>query len=100
MRTKPTQQTQKLVHRIIRGKVEVAIWERSGQEGRFFEASFSRPYWTQDGSHAASGSFGLGQLADLVLAAAQASIWIEAQVRPDETEDFSQEAGERAEDEI
>lgn len=72
MSTRANQQARKPVHRIYRGKVEVAIWERSGQEGRFFEASFSRPRWPQDGSHAAAESFGLGQLADPALAAADA----------------------------
>ncbi len=60
----------------------MAIWERVGQKGRFLQASFSRPYQTQDGSLGASESFGLAQLADVTLAAAEAAVWIEQASKP------------------
>ncbi len=70
------------VHHITRGKVEAAIWEREGKKGRFFQASFSRPYQTADGGFGSSESFGSGQLSELAAVAVEALVWIEAQRKP------------------
>ena len=72
------------MHRITRDKVEAAIWERTGKKGRFFQVSFSRPYQTADGSIGSSRGFGLGQCGDVVLAAVEAALWMEAQRQPRE----------------
>ena len=74
----------KPVHRITRDKVEAAIWERQGRQGRFFQVSFSRPYQAADGSIGSSERFGLGQCGDVILAAAEAAVWMDSQRRPRE----------------
>src|SRR5262245_52963332 len=70
------------VHRLTRGKVEAAIWERTGRQGRFFQVSFSRPYQTGDGSVGSSESFSGGRCSDVALAAVEAALWMESQRRP------------------
>src|SRR5262249_17328576 len=85
------------VHRITRDKVEAAIWERTGKTGKFFQVSFSRPYQTRDGSTGSSESFGIGQCADVALAAIEAAVWMEAQRQPRERSrngDYSHEGTE------
>lgn len=83
------------VHRITRGKVEAAIWERSGRQGRFFQVSLSRPYQTQDGGTGSSESFSSGQCSDVAVAAIEAALWMDAQRGPRRRDgDYSPEGTE------
>ena len=85
------------IHRVKRGAVEAAIWEREGRQGRFLQASFERPYTTKDGSIGSSPNFSAGNIADLVTAAVEALLWMEAQRQPRERSrngDYSHEGTE------
>ena len=73
------------IHRVKRGAVEAAIWEREGgRQGRFLQVSFERPYTAKDGSIGSSPNFSAGNIADLVTAAVEALLWMEAQRQPRE----------------
>src|SRR5262249_54534756 len=85
------------VHRITRGDVEAALWERSGRKGHFYQVSFSRRYETEDGRRASSPNFGSGQLPDVLFAAVAAGLWMEAQRQPraqDEAHEGSEPEGD------
>jgi hypothetical protein len=70
------------IHRVKRGAVEAAIWERYGRQGRFLQVSFERPYTTKDGSIGSSPNFTAGNIADIVTAAVEAMLFMEAQRKP------------------
>jgi hypothetical protein len=70
------------VHRIVRGKYEAAIWERSGKSGRFFQVSLNRSYKEPNGTYARSPNLGAGDVGDALLALAAASLWVEEQTKP------------------
>lgn len=85
------------VHRITRGSIECAIWERQGRAGRFFQTSLSRSYQTTDGTFGSSPNIGLGDLSDALFALTAAGLWMEAQRAPrvrDENADLSHEGAE------
>ena len=85
------------VHRITRGSIECAIWERQGRAGRFFQTSLSRSYQTKDGTFGSSPNVGHGDLPDALYALVAAALWMEAQRAPrvkDESSDLSHEGTE------
>ena len=84
------------IHRVKRGAVEAAIWEREGgRQGRFLQASFERPYTAKDGTIGSSPNFSAANIGDLITAAVEAMLWMEAQRQPRERNgDYSAEGTE------
>lgn len=82
------------VHRITRGKIECAIWERQGKTGRFFQASVQRTYEAKDGTFGSSPNLGLSDLGDAIYALVAAGLWMEAQRKPRRDDDYSSEGTE------
>ena len=70
------------IHRVKRGPVEAAIWEREGRQGRFLQVSFERPYTAKDGTVGSSPNFSAGNIGDLLMVAVEALLFMEAQRQP------------------
>lgn len=84
------------IHRVKRGGVEAAIWEREGgRQGRFLQVSFERPYTTRDGGIGSSPNFAAANIGDLLTVAVEAMLFMEAQRKPRaRTGDYSVEGTE------
>ena len=58
------------------GNVNAAIWENTGEKGRFFSVTFSRPYKDAQGNWKTASSYGLNDLDALSSLAEMAKDWV------------------------
>lgn len=71
--------TSKPANTIRSGSIKATIWQNRGKSGRFFSASFSRPFRDEKGNWKQGFSFGSRDLESLLNAALEAKEWINQQ---------------------
>lgn len=72
--------TSKPANTIRSGGIKATIWKNKGKSGRFFTASFSRPFRDQQGNWKNGSSFGSRDLESLMNAALEAKEWMDQQI--------------------
>ena len=60
----------------------MALWDRQGKAGRFFNASLSRTYETKDDGIACSPNVGRAEIGDALFALVAAATWMDMQRKP------------------
>ena len=60
------------------GNIKAIIWQNVSEMGPFFATTFSRPFKDQSGTWRNGTSFGLNDLASLLIVARDAKEWIAA----------------------
>ena len=73
--------TSKPANTIRSGSIKATIWQNRGKDGRFFFATFSRPFRDEKGNWKHGSSFGSRDLESLLNAALEAKEWINEQTR-------------------
>ncbi len=71
--------TSKPATTIRSGSIKATIWQNRGKDGRFFSATFSRPFRDENGTWKNGTSFGSRDLESLMNAALEAREWINNQ---------------------
>lgn len=73
--------TSKPATTIRSGSIKATIWRNTGKGGRFFSATFSRPFRDGNGTWKNGSSFGPRDLESLLNGALEAKEWINEQTR-------------------